>query len=132
MMASSDWNFGCQPSSRFIFSEEAISRGGSPGRRGFSTMSILRPVTFLRGLDHFAHARAAAGAEIVEFTFRRVEREDVRPGKIDNVNVIADAGAIRRVVIGPVNFDVRLLAERNFEHVRNEMGFDAMVFAEFF
>ena len=40
--------------------------------------------------------------------------------KIEDVNVIANAGAIRRLVIGAVNFDVRLLAERDLQHVRNE------------
>src|SRR5205823_14936786 len=44
IIASSDWNCGRQPSSFFIFSEDAISRGGSPGRRGLSIVAIFRPV----------------------------------------------------------------------------------------
>ena len=44
MIASSDCNCGRQASSFLIFSEEAISRGGSPGLRGFSIVPIFRPV----------------------------------------------------------------------------------------
>ena len=48
------------------------------------------------------------------------------------MNVIANAGAIRRGVIGAVNLAMRRLAERNFEDVGNEMRFDAVMFAVFF
>ena len=111
MMASRVWNCGRQPSSRLIFSDDAIRRGGSPGRRGFSTTGIGCPVILRQVVDHFAHAGAAAGAEIVKSALRRLEREDVRVRQIEDVNVIANAGAVGRFVIGPVNFDVRFLSQ---------------------
>ena len=51
--------------------------------------------------------------------------------KIENVNVIADARAVRRFVIGAVNLDVRFLAERDFQDIRNEMRLEAVIFAKF-
>src|SRR5208337_1813154 len=45
-MSSSFGYLGFQPSSRMAFSADATSRGGSPGRRSFSTVGIFLPVTF--------------------------------------------------------------------------------------
>ena len=59
------------------------------------------------------------------------ERQDVRLREIDDVDVIANAGAVGRRIIGAVNFALRRLAERDFEHVRDQMRFDAMMFAKF-
>ena len=52
-------------------------------------------------------------------------------GKIDNVNVITDAGPIRCLIIGPKNLDVWFLSERNLQNIRDQMRFDAMVFSKF-
>ena len=46
------------------------------------------------------------------------------------MDVVADAGAIRRWIISAKNLAVLRLAERNFEHVRNEVRFDAMILTE--
>ena len=54
----------------------------------------------------------------------------MRPCEIDNVDVVANAGAVRRLIIGAVNFQVRFLTERDFEHVWNQMGLDPMIFAK--
>src|SRR5437868_13749846 len=47
------------------------------------------------------------------------------------MNVIPNAGAVGRVVVGPINFDVGLLAERDSEDIRNQMGLDPVLFSEF-
>ncbi|MEJ2449009.1 MAG: hypothetical protein P8Y37_13865, partial [Anaerolineales bacterium] len=46
-----------------------------------------------------------------------------------DVDVIADAGAVRGGVVGPVDLDPLALSERDLEHKRNEMGFGLMGFA---
>src|SRR5438128_8657153 len=53
-------------------------------------------------------------------------------GQIDDVDVIANAGAVRRVVISPENFDMLFLSQRDLEHVWNQMRFVAVILAEFF
>jgi len=53
-------------------------------------------------------------------------------GNIHDVDVIANARAIRRFVIGAEDLDVRSLTEGDFEHVGNEVRFDPMIFAETF
>ena len=88
-------------------------------------------MTLAAAIDHFAHTRAAAGAEIVKGTLLRFERQDMRARQIENVNVVANAGAIRCVVIGAVNFNMRFFAERDLQHIRDEMRLAAMVFAKF-
>jgi hypothetical protein len=54
----------------------------------------------------------------------------VRLRQIHDVDVIADARAVRRRIIRAVNLALLRLAERDLEHVRDEMGFDAMMLAE--
>src|SRR2546423_10041385 len=80
--------------------------------------------------DDCADAGPASGAEIVELTLRRFQSEDVGLGQIADVNVVADTGAVGRVVIGSVNFDVRLLSERNLQDIRDQVRLDAMFLAE--
>ena len=106
MMAGRFSNCGLQPSSRLIFSEAAINRGGSPGRRGFSITWNFFAGNFAADIDHFAHTRAATGAEVVKSTFFRAEGEDVGAGEVEDMNVIADAGAIRCLIVGTVNLDL--------------------------
>ena len=51
--------------------------------------------------------------------------------EIDDVNVIANASAVGRRVIGAENFDVRFLAERNFQNIGDDVRLLPVVFAEF-
>ena len=81
----------------------------------------LSPGDFAAGGNHFTNAGAAAGAKIVKFALGRAQSQNVRPRKIDNVDVVANAGAVRGLIIGAVNFHVRFLTERDFEHVWNQM-----------
>ncbi len=85
-------------------------------RRGNQPRRITRAPRFLHhfdfstadfpaGIDHLSDAGASAGAEIEKITFRSAERQNVGPGEIDDVNVIANAGSIGRLVIRSKNFD---------------------------
>ena len=56
----------------------------------------------------------------------------MRLRQVEDVDVIADAGAVGRRIIRAENLALRLLAERDLQHVRNQMRLDAMMFAEFF
>ena len=53
-------------------------------------------------------------------------------GKIDNVDVIANARAIRRLVIGSENLDMLFFPQCNLEHVWNQMRLTPVIFAELF
>ena len=83
------------------------------------------------GLDHFADGVALAVAEIVKTAFARLEREYVRLGEVDDVNVVADAGAVRSGVVGAKNSALLRLAKRDAQHVGDEMRLDRALFAEF-
>ena len=109
-----------------------MSFGGSPGRRGFSTIGNFLSGHPLAGGDHLADTRAAASAEIVKSTLLDAERQNVRLREIDDVDVVANAGAVRRFVIGAVHLDVLLLPKRDFEHVRNQVSLAAMILPVFF
>src|SRR4051812_20144860 len=63
----------------------------------------------LTGGDDFADAGAAAGAEVVEGALIRAEGQHVGLGEVYDVDVVADAGAVGRLVIGPENLDILLL-----------------------
>jgi len=52
-------------------------------------------------------------------------------GDVQDVNVIAHAGAVGGGVVGAENFDVRNDAEGSVENLRNEVGFDAMGLAAY-
>ena len=54
----------------------------------------------------------------------------MRARKIDNVDVVADTCAVGRLIIGSVNFDVRALTKRDLQHIRNQVCFGPMIFAE--
>jgi hypothetical protein len=84
---------------------------------------------FFAGGDDFADAGAAAGAEVVEGAALYAEGEDVGLGEVDDVDIVADAGAVRGLVVGAVDFDVRFLAEGDLDDVRDEVGLAAVVFA---
>ena len=51
-------------------------------------------------------------------------------GEIDDVDVVADAAAVGRRVVGAVDLDRLLLAEGDLEDIRDQVGLDAVVFAE--
>src|SRR5262249_10137098 len=86
---------------------------------------------FATRFDHFSNARTAAGAEVVTAAGGFAQSQNMRVGEIEDVNVIANTGSIRRVVVGSVNFDLRFFTKRHLQHSRNEMRLRSMVFAKF-
>ncbi len=52
-------------------------------------------------------------------------------GDVEDVNVIADAGAIGRGIVRAENFELRNEPEGGIQNFRNEMGFDAVAFTTF-
>lgn len=87
---------------------------------------------FFGGVDQFEDGKTAAVADVESFSgdrFNRFERADVRVGDIQDVNVVADAGAVGRGVIRAENFDVGNEAHGGVENLRDEVGFDTMSFA---
>src|SRR5262249_25135606 len=86
---------------------------------------------FTARFDHFPNARTAARTKIVTAAGGFAESKNMRVGEIEDVNVIANTGSIRSVVVGAVDFDVRFCNERHLQHSRNEMRLRSMVFAKF-
>ena len=95
-------------------------RGVSGSARFFDDLDGLAGDAFARG-DDFTDAGSAASAEIEKGALFHSEREHVCGREIKDVDVIANAGAVRRLVVGAVDFDVILLAEGDFEDVRDEV-----------
>src|ERR1039458_5105668 len=104
-------------------------------RGGHQSGRVAGPARLLDGRDGFARHRLASAdnltdrvaitvAEVVEAALGRGEAEEMRLGQVEDVNVIADAGAVGRGIIGAVNFAVRLLAEGHLQNVRGERGRD--------
>ena len=106
--------------------------GGVAGATGLFDGGDGFPGDFFAGGDDFADAGAAAGPEVIEGAFFGFEGEDMGLGEVEDVDVVADAGAVWGGVIGAEDVNGILLAEGDFEDIGDEMGFDAMIFAEFF
>src|SRR5205085_11152680 len=64
------------------------------------------------------------------FSFRQAQHVSLR--QIDDVNVIANAGAIGGRIIGAVEFALGGLAQRDLKDVGNQMRFGAVMLSEFF
>src|SRR5262249_35857618 len=97
----------------------------------FSDRLDFSPGDFAAGLAPFSTAATAASTEIVASAARCAESQNVRLGKIKDVNVVANTCSVGGVVVGSINFDVRPPTERCLQHSRNEMRLRPVVFAKF-
>src|SRR5690606_14476446 len=61
-----------------------------------------------------------------------VQRQNMGLRKVRYMDVIPDAGPVRRGIIRPVNLAMRRLAHRYLEHVRDQMRFDSVMLAKAF
>ena len=107
-----------------------MRRAGSPGRRGFSMTVIFLPVTFSQVA---MISRTLVPPPVPRLYYALCcapEGEHVRLREIEDVDVVADARAVGRLVVGAVDFDVLLLPERDLQDVRDEVRLDAVIFAE--
>src|SRR5205814_9591534 len=80
--------------------------------------------------DDFTNTRAATGPQIVEFTFGCAQSENMCARQIDDVNIVANTGAVRSFIIVAVNFRVPFLIERDLKHVWDQVRLDPVIFAE--
>lgn len=90
------------------------------------------PCNFSRCFYNLHDGVAVADAKVVACAGIFFERKDVRGGEVDDVDEVADAGAVGCGVLVAIDGDFFGLAERNFEDIGDEVGFDAVVFAKFF
>src|SRR5258708_31015983 len=81
-----------------------------------------------RDLDHLAHTEALPVAQVVDQragiparTAERLEGEQVRHRQIADVDVVADAGAVRRGVVGAKNVHVFRAAEGDLQNPADQM-----------
>src|ERR1039458_3353734 len=107
------WVFGLPP--QLIY--RTVRGGHQPGR-------VTGPARLFDGRNGFAGYLLASAdnltdriavtvAEVVEAALGRGEAEQVRLGQVEDMNVIADAGAVGRGIIGAVNLAMRLSHERD-------------------
>src|SRR5271170_2999724 len=82
-------------------------------------------------INHLSHGIAVPIAEVVEALPARLQGENVGLRQINDMNVIANAGAVGRRIIDPKNLAVFGAAQRHLKNVGDEMGFDAMMLAKF-
>ena len=61
---------------------------------------------------------------------RRGEREFVCLSKVENMDVVADAGPVRRIIIVAVEHQFFAFSARGLEDQRDQVGFGPVVFAE--
>ena len=105
--------------------------GGIAGAAGGNFARNFAAGDFFGGIEDFEYGKAAAVAYVEGFAgnrFDRFEGAEVGIGDIEDVDVIADAGAVGGGVVRAENFDLRNNAQGSVENFRNEMGFDAMAF----
>src|SRR5262252_1178413 len=90
---------GFQPSSRLILALEAKRTAGSPGRRGPIVAGTVRPVTRSTALTT---SRTEMGVPLARLNAagERLEREHVRGREVRDMDVVAEARPVGRVVVG--------------------------------
>ena len=91
------------------------------------------PRDFASSVDDLPNRVTIAVAQVVNGTaaFEPFNRKDMRLCQINNVHVVADAGAIRGRIIRAVNLGTGELAQRHLEHTRYKMRFLGVVFTKF-
>src|SRR6266849_6674476 len=85
------------------------------------------------GSDHFEDRKTAAVADVEGFAGNAVdgfERADVGIRDVEDVDVIANASAVRGRIVRPENVDMSQIAGGGVQNARNEMRLDTMMFTE--
>src|SRR5262245_27543320 len=84
------------------------------------------------GRDDLAHGIAAAVAQVVDpaAAVDRAEREDMRVGEVDDVNVVADASAVGGWIVGAVDLDPWPPPEAGLEDEWDQVALGVVVLAE--
>ena len=123
-MVSRSLIVGSQLSTRFALAISATSRTDRQCLAGDP----------LHGLQHLQYGTALAAAQIegarLAAVAQMLQRQHVRPAQIQDMHIVADAGAVRRVVIAAVHHHLRALAECRVQRQRDQMGFRFMPLAQ--
>ena len=115
---------------KFVFAGDEDGGVAGAARRKFARN--LAASNALGGVEDFEDGEAAAISYIEGFagnSFDCFEGADVGISDVEDVDVVAYAGAVWSGVIGAKNFEVWNNAQSSIENFRNEMGFDAMSLA---
>ena len=87
-----------------------------------------------RGLDDLADRITAAVAQIIGRIASAIEqglqRQQVRPGEVGDMDIVAQAGTVRRGVILAEYPDRFPLARGHLEHQGNQVGFGPVAFSD--
>ena len=81
----------------------------------------------LRGIDDFLHAETVSITQIEHIRLTTPlkvgERQEMRLAKIPDMDIIADAGSIRGVVVASKDLDCPASSGRRLQNERDQMGF---------
>ena len=110
---------------------------------GYQARRIARTPGFLNGLDahasnvlahfdDFAHRIAVAVAQVKKALFAWRQGQDMSLRQVSDMDVVANACAVRRRIVGPENIALGCQAHRHFQHVGNQMRLNLMVLAKMF
>ena len=115
---------GDQPRSAWIRSDEATSVAGSPARRGAAAAGMSRPVTSRQAAStcRLENGPAAQVVDGVLAWHAGGQRQQVRPGQVADVDVVPDAGAVRRRIVGTEDADRPPAGQGHRQHVRDQVG----------
>jgi len=116
----------------FVFAGD--QHGGIAGAAGGEFARNFAAGDFFGGVEDFEDGKTAAIADVKSFAgdgFDRLEGAEVGIGDVQDVNVIADAGAVGGGIVRAENFEMRNVAKGSVENARDEMSFDAMGLAAF-
>ncbi len=112
------------------------------GDQGWRVAIATRPVLnikipaydLLDGRKQLLHCRAMAGSEIQgvagSVVQKVLDRAGMRIGKIENVDEVAHAGSIARVVVRTQNLKMWSAAQSGLDRNRNGVSFRRMPFAD--
>ena len=121
-----------QPSSDWIFADEATSTAGSPARRGPDLDGDVDAGDLAAHLDHLADREAGPVAQVVDAVLAGTggpQRAQVRVGQVGDVDVVPDAGPVRGRVVVAEDLHRPALG-RAGQHVRDEMGLRVVPLAQ--
>ena len=102
------------------------------GATGLLNGGNALPGDLFAHLDDFADAVAIPVAEVEEARGAGLEREKMGLGDVDDVDVVADAGAVWRGIIGAEDLAFLGLSEGDLEHVGDQVRLHPVMFAEAF
>src|SRR3712207_3061521 len=89
-----------------------------------SDIEIGDPV---HGVEHFEDGEAAAISAVENMVRSRIgdqlfEGMDMRIGEVADMNIVADAGAVGRFIVGSEDRDILALADRRLDRDLDQMG----------